>query len=54
MLPVENSTSHIEPSFYSIDKILSIGDLSMDWTQMPVYSHLFTLLVRGIQKAWSI
>lgn len=47
MRPVENNTSHIEPSLYSIDKILSIGHLSVDWPEVPVYSYLFTLLIRG-------
>ena len=50
MRPVENNTSHIEPSFYSIDKILSIGHLSVDWPEVPVYSYLFAIRYRSFKK----
>jgi hypothetical protein len=54
MLPIEDNTSHIEPSLYTIDKILSTGYLTLVWSKMPVYSNVFTILFRGIQKAWSV
>lgn len=42
-----------QPSLYSPDKNLSVGDLSLAGSEMPLYAHLLPLCGRSAEKTRS-
>jgi hypothetical protein len=48
----EDHSDHTKFAFYTPDKDLPAGYLSMAGPQVPLHANLFTLCCRSAEKAW--